>query len=278
MLKVINKYLYNRVKQHEDLCNICLSSKINRKRIDYLGEVKPPAYVKNRSMVFKICEDCGYSFCKENFKDYLTLGSKSISSIENCKRVGSRQNKGREFFMANGAIAILKKKKLRILVFAPGNSLDHQTIRELDSVDTCKVTDLSNFQESEHFIPLDTKEQFDIVIACEVVEHFMEPRKEFFNLFRYLDKDGLLMISTDTRVEDAVTERLYPFLYGHTSYYSGKSLIFLAGMNDIFIDFRTPEGETFNSKIKRYIYMTKSKNTHLKIIDRFSIITHPMAE
>ncbi len=282
MFNTIKHFLYYKLPETENHCKICFSSNLRMERHTYDAEVSYPAYlvnsIKNRSMFFEICGDCAFSFCEENFKDYIALGTESMSSAEDSKRVGGKNTKGREYFMARSAIAILKKEKLRVLVFAPGNSEDHISLRKLDSVVECKITDLKNFQSSEYFIPLDSKEVFDIVVACEVVEHFVHPRKEFSNLFRYLKKDGLLVLSTNTRVEDLQVERMYPFLHGHTSYYSGKSLIFLAGMNDIFVDFRTPEGETFKSKTKRYIYMTKSKNTHLKIIDRFSIITHPMAE
>lgn len=246
-------------------------------------------------MNFLLCLDCGYSFCRENFKDYVKLGPKTIASSEVYTRVGNGQQPGREYFMAKEAIDVLgspdfflpqtireqrSKRKFRVLIFAPGNSLDHELLRKLDSVAECKITDLENFQKSPHFIPLDTGETFDVVIACEVVEHFMYPRKEFGNLFRYLNKTGLLVISTNLRKDDDFSARTYPFLYGHTSYYSGRSLIFLAEMNGLYIDFRTPIGPTFNfkSKIKRFTYLTKSDETYLSLQNHFSIKPYPDCE
>lgn len=271
-------FLYSKIPQFENVCNICFSRNIKKTQSTYSHEVGPTSYVRNKSMNFTICRNCNYSFCGENFKDYISLGSQSMSNSDKFKRVGDGITPGREFFMTKGAIAIIKREKLKVLVFAPGNSLDHQLIRKIESVMECKITDLKNFQVSDYFIPIEAKEVFDIVIACEVVEHFMSPRKEFSNLFRYLNKNGLLIVSTDTRVSECTTERVYPFLYGHTSYYSGRSLIFLAEMNNMFIDFRTPEGQNFNSKIKRYIYMTKSKETYFKLVERFAVITRPLCE
>lgn len=246
-------------------------------------------------MNFLLCLDCGYSYCRENFKDYVKLGSQTISSSKDYVRVGDGVRPGREYYMVKEAVDILgdldfflpreekerlNKRKFRVLIFAPGNSLDHELIRKLDSVEECKITDLKNFQQSVHFVPLDTKESFDIVIACEVVEHFTYPRKEFGNLFRYLKKTGFLIVSTNLRKDEDFSERTYPFLYGHTSYYSGRSLIFLAEMNGFFIDFRTPIGPTFNfkSKIKRFTYFTRSQDSYLSLKNYFSIKPYPECE
>lgn len=251
--------------------------------------------MKRKTMNFLLCLDCGYSYCRQNYKDYVRLGSKTISSSEDYARVGDGLRPGREYYMAKEAIDILGdpdfflpqtvreelgKRKFRVLIFAPGNSLDHELLRRLDSVAECKITDLENFQRSTHFVPLNTRESFDIVIACEVVEHFTYPRKEFGNLFRYLNKTGLLVVSTNLRKDEDFSERTYPFLYGHTSYYSGRSLIFLAEMNGLLIDFRTPIGPTFNfkSKIKRFTYFTKSQDSYLSLKNYFSIKPYPECE
>jgi hypothetical protein len=60
--------------------------------------------------------------------------------------------------MAVDAINIKKAKKVNVLIFGPGNSLDHKLIRNLDYVHSCKITDLLNFQEEENFIPISSTE------------------------------------------------------------------------------------------------------------------------
>jgi len=239
--------------------------------------------VARKSMDFLLCETCGYSFCKENFKDYVALGAKDISNPKRNTRVGDGINPGREFFMAIDMIDFFLKKnssqkKVRILIFAPGNSLDHQLLRKHKAVAECVVTDLRNFQDSEYFVPLETNKKFDIVIACEVAEHFMYPRKEFANLLRYIGNEGILVISTSMRQHKNLSYSLYPFLFGHTSYYSEESLVFLSKMNNVFVNFRVPVGETFNSKTKRYIYMTKSAEVQKGITHFFSEEKVPRCE
>ncbi len=295
MFTELFRKFYSSIGQRDTRCNICFSTRLETKRFTFCGTAKPNSYMRRKTMNFLLCLDCGYSYCRENFKDYVRLGAKTISSAEDYVRVGDGQRPGREFYMAQEAIDILRspdfflprevrdeqnKRKLRVLIFAPGNSLDHELIRKLDSVAECKITDLENFQKSTYFVPIDTRESFDVVIACEVVEHFTRPRKEFGNLFRYLNKTGLLVVSTNLRKDEDFSERTYPFLYGHTSYYSGRSLIFLAEMNGLFIDFRTPIGPTFNfkSKIKRFTYLTKSQDSYLSLKNHFSIKPYPDCE
>jgi hypothetical protein len=99
------------------------------------------------------------------------------------------------------------------------------------------------------------------VIACEVVEHFTNPRKEFSNLLKFLNKNGLLITSTNIRSRKADRITSYLFIYRHTSYYSGDSLLLLAHVFRVFIDFRTPIGKNLKSLMKGYIYDKKQINT-----------------
>lgn len=295
MFSELFQKFYRSTRQRSTRCNICFSTHLETRRFTFRGEAKPNSYMRHKTMNFLLCLDCGYSYCRENYKDYIKLGADTISSPENYLRVGDGLRPGREFYMAREAIDILRdtdfflpqeakeklnRKKFKVLIFAPGNSLDHELLRKLDSVAECKITDLENFQKSSHFVPLETRESFDVVIACEVVEHFTRPRKEFGNLFRYLNRTGILVVSTNIRKDEDFSERTYPFLYGHTSYYSGKSFIFLAEMNGLLIDFRTPIGPTFNlkSKIKNFTYMTRSQDSYRSLQNHFSIKSYPECE
>lgn len=280
---MLKKLLFKVLPQSETACNICFSKNIEKRSYPFKGENLTPFKLgkdirDGGSRIFTICLDCHYSFCPGNYSDdskRLQFGNSHPGCVA---RIGDGITPGREYFMAMNALHILNKRRPRILVFAPGFNKDHLLIRKNSSLSECKITDLQNFQESEYFVSIDTKKTFDIVIACEVIEHFTKPRKEFARLFSYLKKDGLLIASTSIRSSDDFSVFLYPFLTGHTSYYSGKALIHLARMNNLSIGFRSPEGEPFLGGSKRYIYMTKSKETAFSITDHFSRFSNPPSE
>lgn len=266
------------------MCNLCFSKQIKTKTYTYNGINTTQFKIRNLTLPFLVCEDCGYSYCLENDNDYSKLTR--MSATEQTKtegglpRVGDGITPGREFLMALDAIKILNREKLRVLIFGPGMSKDHELLRKHPLISECIITDLKNFQESEYFIPLQSKKVFDIIIICEVAEHFIQPRKEFSNIFSLLSKNSLLVVSTNMRWVDNFSKNLYPFLSGHTSYYSPKSLIYLADMNNFYIDFRTPKsvstGDYF--KGKNYIYLTNNKIIHFNTLSHFSKIIHPLSE
>jgi len=246
----------------------------------FKGENRTSFKLKKDSQLFILCSNCGYSFCPGNYRDDVKTLKRGCDKNNYVARIGDGITPGREYFMAMNAIGILNKNKLRVLIFGPGFNKDHILIRKHDLVSECKIMDLKNFQNSEYFVPIDTKEVFDIVIACEVIEHFADPRKEFSSLISYLDKDGLLIISTCMRLHQGGDHayNLYPFLHGHMSYYSFASLICLARMNNFYIDFRIPIGWRFLSRSKRYVYMTRSKDVYFAVLNYSLAFPNPPSE
>lgn len=280
---MLKKLLFRTLPQSEITCNICFSKNIEKRSYPFRGKNLTPFklgddILNGGSRIFAVCLDCYYSFCPGNYSDdtkELQYGHSKPGSVA---RIGDGVTPGREYFMTVDALNITTKKRPKILIFAPGFNMDHILIRKNSSISDCKITDLQNFQESEYFVPIDTKETFDIVIACEVIEHFTKPRKEFARLFSYLKKDGLLIASTSIRFDNDFSTSLYPFLTGHTSYYSGKALVHLARMNNLYIDFRLPVGDSFLGKSKRYIYVANSRKTDLSISEHFSVFLRPPSE
>jgi hypothetical protein len=260
-------------------CNVCFSTRIKKVTYTYTGLNNTVFKLRKPTLSFIQCLDCDYCFCQENYRDdckYLHLGNSHPGCIE---RIGDGETiLGREYYMARNAFTILGKKDAEILIFGPGFNKDHISIRKHSYVSECKITDLKNFQNSDHFITMDTKETFDVVVACEVVEHFSRPREEFTRLFSYLKKDGLLIFCTNIRRDKDISKCLYPFLSGHMSYYSGASLIHIAKMKGMYIDFRRPAGEEWLGPTKRYIYMTKNKENTFAMAKYFSVVCRPPSE
>jgi len=57
-----------------------------------------------------------------------------------------------------------------------------------------------------------TRRRYDVIVAMEILEHVVDPRKLISSLFGLLRKDsGKIIVSVPTGVEDALGEHLYEF-------------------------------------------------------------------
>ncbi len=118
------------------------------------------------------------------------------------------------------------------------------------------VCDLENFQKVETFIPIESKEKFDVVIVCEVAEHFTDPQKDFESLLSKLSGRGIAIISTNIHAGEDLRLQSYPFVPGHTAYYSARSLqeIIQSFDPELHVDFRLPTAALAQlGKHKRYV-------------------------
>jgi SAM-dependent methyltransferase len=274
---MLRAHLYSLVpKFSEDNCGICFGPTFKH-TFSLNNRTKPPTHIEYHTLDFFICTWCGYSFAPKNFRDY-SLKKTGTSKPGSSPRIGNGTTPGREYFMALDAIDILNKRNVSVGIFGAGLNRDHELIRSLPRVSECSLIDLKNFQDSEHFLPVNTSKKFDVIVACEVAEHFMNPRKEFYSCFRLLKKSGLLVVSTNIKVRGDFSRHIYPFLHGHTSYYTGRSLIMLASICGLHIDFRVPQITLGTGSTKRYIYFTPSRRVQANIFDYFSRIQSPRSE
>lgn len=256
-----------------DRCPICFSFSLP-KEVTLQNDTKPISPIKYRTIRFSICNGCGYSSAPMN-RSTVNYNPKKPSKVT---RVGDGVTPGREYFMTIDALRLLGRPQVSVGIFGAGKSKDHELIRRIPGVTSCSIMDLSNHQNSPHYLHINTNESFDIVIACEVVEHFQNPRMEFRNLFKKLKPEGLLIVSTSLKIEDNFEKYIYPFLYGHTSYYTGRSLMFLAKMNMMFVDFRTPAIGARSRSAKRYVYFTPNHQVRDRVIEYFSRYHHASSE
>ncbi len=210
-------------------------------------------------------------------EDGSTFGATSDPEVS--LRTGDGLRRGREFYMVETAIEILGRPDLEVLFYGSGLSRDHLLARDLPQVATSHLADLFNYQATDVFVPLDSPRQFDVVICCEVVEHFERPRRDFRTLLKFAKPDGIVVCSTSISDGAAVEKLDYPWIPGHTSYYSGASLIDIARQNRQFCDFRLPEcalGEP--GPRKRYVFFFQDRNTQKLIAEAFSRIPFAYSE
>lgn len=212
------------------------------------------------------CLNCNFIYLPNNYYKYISL-SNFPKKPE--KRMRQGKKAGREYKMVQTAAEILnlKEKTNNALIFGAGINKDHLLTNNITGIKDTLITDLKNFTKSDKFIPIKTKQQFTIVIASEVIEHFINPLRDFKNIFNFLDHDGILICSTNINNNfQTINNHIYPFYKGHTSYYSAKSLAMIAKYYKLYYDFRIPKCAISEAgPRKRYVFFYKNPKIHNKI-------------
>jgi SAM-dependent methyltransferase len=230
----------------------------------------------NRTYQIRICDRCKYVSNFDNTVDYTAF--ESVDSFRLTPRVGTEEHQGREFHMAKMGADILQRSGLKVMVFGAGRSLDYQHIAKLSAVDRVVMSDVVDLGVDADFINITegTSERFDLIIACEVVEHFTDPRSEFPRLFKLLTKNGLLVCSTNIYDCRNVANHRYLYSRGHVSYYSPRAIGVIARRSRMRFDFRVPEIVTGTAgPRKRYVLFTRPASNMRKISEYFG--RHPYA-
>jgi SAM-dependent methyltransferase len=232
-------------------CLVCLSSDTN------LSVVVSPR--TGRQMTAIVCSNCGYAHLPENAHDYTE--STSTKSLGVAPRVGTKNRTGREFGMTQMAVEVLGRRKLSVLIYGVGRSLDNLHIAKLPEVDRVAIGDIMKIREDAEFVDISkpAADRFDIVVACEVIEHFTDPRPDFEALFGYFGDDGVLICSTNINDGMRLERQAYIFGRGHTSYYTPEALRTIASAQGVRVDFRVPlSGTGPAGPRKRYVIFTRS--------------------
>lgn len=223
-----------------------------------------------------VCRTCGFVANPENLFDYRSY--EHVEDLTNAARTGTPERRGREFHMARMAIDILGRDDLEVLVFGAGRSFDNQHIAALPEVRHVAIADVMRIRDDAEFIRADlpAPRRFPVVVACEVVEHFLDPRMDFAGLFDFVEPDGLLVCSTNLYDGGRLARQAYIFVGGHTSYYSVGALDRLAAANGVLVDIRIPLVATgYGGPRKRYLLFTRSASV-LAAIERY-FSTHEYA-
>jgi Methyltransferase domain len=247
-------------------CRVCGSAKTRVRRV-----ARP-----TRTYEVRVCQSCRYVSNAGNTVDYTTFTS--VTRFALTPRVGTAERPGREFHMAEMGAQILGRRGLSVMVFGAGRSLDYQHIAKLPGVRRVVMSDVVDLRGEADFINITkgTAERFDLIIACEVVEHFIDPSSEFPRLFDLLTKNGLLVCSTNIYDGGRVGKQSYLYLRGHTSYYSPRAIAVIARRSRMLFDFRFPAAglKTMGPR-KRYVLFTRSVGTLQRVAEWFG--DHPYA-
>jgi SAM-dependent methyltransferase len=259
-------------------CQACDSPNTRRSR--FTCETNNDQF--GRTLDFIICEDCNFHFAPGNTHSYSSKDAFDADPYSAFGRVGTGDKPGREFSMARMGKQILGlagKDGGSILLFGAGLSKDHAWLRKEFPLARVSVCDLENFQGIDNFVPIDSDEKFDILVACECIEHFTDLESDFSTLLSKMSKDGIAIFSTNINDGAGVSKRSYPFIVGHTSYYSGRALQKIAKRIDgsLEVDFRSPLaclGQLGGTK--RYVIMHSDHAIREAISEYFA--THLMAD
>ena len=178
------------------------------------------AGLAGKTFHMRVCGVCGHVGNPENLYDYRAY--EHLDDLTKAARTGTPERPGREFHMARMAIDILDRDDLEVLIFGAGRSFDNHHIAALPQVRHVAIADVMQLRDDAEFIDanLPAPRRFAIVVASEVVEHFLDPRPDFADLLGYLEPDGLLVLSTNLYDGGRLASQAYIFVGGHTSYYT----------------------------------------------------------
>lgn len=208
----------------------------------------------DRRVYLNMCRICGFVRVVDNPWDYAERGFSHNSTSG--PRVGTDQRPGREFHMAMLGLDLLDRPAARVLILGAGLSRDWSHITNDDRVAAVTTSDLENFNDSPNFLELHEQgtREFDLVIACEVLEHLPNPSVDFAQVFSNLSDEGVFVASTNIYDFSPIDRHWYPYIPGHVSYHSARSIEILAAAAGMKVDFRVPLVATQRAgRRKRYV-------------------------
>jgi SAM-dependent methyltransferase len=246
-------------------CLVCGSGRTSEQVVVRPADVPRPGRYEIR-----VCEDCRFVSNAGNTVDYQSFDS--VKRFKLTPRVGTEEHQGREFHMARMGAEVLQRSSLDAMVFGAGRSLDYRHIAGLPEVRSVVMSDVVDLGVDADFINITegTDRRFDLIVACEVVEHFTDPRTDFARLFRLLKRDGLLVCSTNIYNGGDLAKHRYLYSPGHVSYYSPRAIREIAEQNRMRFDFRLPAVATGGpGPRKRYILFTRSAKNLRNVAEYF---------
>ena len=228
-------------------------------RVVIVTNTTPGAGGQGKTFRVRICQVCGHVANPENTHDYRQYDQ--LEGLTQGGRIGTPEHEGREYHMARMALDILGRDGCEVLVYGAGRSFDNHHIAALPQVRHVAIADVMKLRDDAEFIDanLPAPRRFAVVVASEVIEHFLDPRRDVARLLDYVEPDGLLVCGTNIYDGGNLAKQPYLYVNGHTSYYSQESLTRLAAANGQHIDFRVPLVATgYGGPRKRYVLFTRS--------------------
>lgn len=252
-----------RLRPSDESCQVCGRE---RAAVTTVTSAKGPA----KTFCMRVCRGCGHVANPDNTHDYRKFSE--LEALPLRARIGTQDRKGREFHMAEMGLELLDRDGVSVIVYGAGRSFDNHHIAALPQVKEVAVADVMKLRDDAEFFDCNkpSPRPFTLVIASEVVEHFLSPSDDFPILFSFVQDDGLLVCCTNIYDGSNLARHPYVFIEGHTSYYTEKSLKVLADRHGYFIDVRIPLVATgYGGRRKRYILFTKSRDVMNRIPEYF---------
>jgi SAM-dependent methyltransferase len=249
-------------KRAKGACRVCHGQRVRSRTVSHVKF--------DRELKVRICRDCGHVGIPGNRHDYTQ--TRSTDELGLAPRVGTEDVPGREFGMAQLAVDVLGRRGLSVLVYGAGRSVDNKHIARLEPVSRVAIGDVFKARDDAEFVDVSkpARERFDVVIASEVIEHFVDPRKEFRRLFSYVADDGLLVCSTNLYDGGNLNKQAYIWGRGHVSYYSPEALRILARLGGFQLDLRVPYAAAAGvGPRKRYVLLSRSADVMERIVHYF---------
>jgi hypothetical protein len=243
-------------------CLACLATELETKQVT--------SRAVQRELGVRICQRCGYVEVLDNFHDYTT--STSTEDLGFSPRCGTVETPGREFGMARMGIEVLGRQGLSAMIYGVGRSMDNLHIAKLPEIGRMVIGDIMRIRDDGEFVDTsgDASETFDMVLCCEVIEHFVDPRVDFPKLFGWIGDDGILICSTNMYDGGDLERQRYIYTPGHVSYYTSEALRTIASANGIKVDFRLPWVSIgYAGPRKRYVIFSRSERVMDSVSDYF---------
>jgi SAM-dependent methyltransferase len=210
----------------------------------------------DRTIRYRQCGRCQFVQVFDNEKAYVSAKKYPMSP-----RIGTETVPGRELHMVKLATDVLGRK-VDVLINGAGISQDFRHAAKIKRVRDVWLSDFVNFHEVPNFFAVGTDpgRRFDVIVACEVLEHFTRPRADFMGLARMLEPGGLMVCSTNIYDGSSdLSRHLYPFIKGHCAYWTPRAIETVARDAGLHVDFRVPEialGK--GGPRKRYVLFSRS--------------------
>lgn len=235
---------------------------------------------KGKRMEGYQCQSCGLIRHPNNLGGFTKkISNDTLEGKLRNFRNGTEERPGREFYMAKMGLDILNKDQGEISFFGSGLNIDHLWIKQKFPNILTKLVDLENMQNIDNFESINDATVSDVVIACEVIEHFSEPVEHFKSLLRLVKNDGILICSSNIYDGTDISRHQYPFVPGHVTYWTPLALIKLASDMGFFVDFRTPFiGLTRGGPRKKYIIFYKNTQNLFATSLYFALNMHAPSE
>lgn len=190
----------------------------------------PTRVQSGHGRLFRVCSKCGIAFTRDYPEALARLGMGMTGSWGGVDVGGERED-----FLVR--LCYRRFQKRSFLLFGVGSTLGFRVLADEGfDVYGCDVSrDVIRLRQKQYgaarFFHTDTlpkqQSRYDVIVACEVIEHLTRPRRQLALLQRALAPGGIICGTTDIFPGgdiDACDDVGYMALRGHVTYWTEQAL------------------------------------------------------